>query len=141
MAKLYTYLREYKWFSAVFIVMIVLLLSRIPMGTFNNPSTLDIFGHFVLVATGAPLLIMPFMHYKLIPHAISPFHFMLLTTLLGITLAVVWEIIEFVIDMLFGLSWQLSNSDTMTDIILGVFGAVFGAIIFVKMHDIKLQKS
>lgn len=137
MTHIATILVSYKAFSYVFLLMTVLLLSRIPMGTFNTPSHLDTIGHFVLVATGAPLMMALLTAYKTLPALSSTTHYIFVTSLLGISLEVIWEIFEFTIDALFGLSWQLSNTDTMIDILLGVVGAVAGAMVFVRLYGVK----
>lgn len=109
------------------------------MGTFNIPSHLDVIGHFVLVAAGAPLAMAFATAYKLLPRFESTTHYVLVTSLLGISLEVLWEIFEFMIDVSFGLSWQLSNADTMIDLLLGVIGAVAGALVFVRLYGTKVS--
>lgn len=137
MRHLYKIFVEYKWFSIPFMVMVLLLLSRIPLGTFNDPSALDVLGHFVMVATGTPLLMILMIGGRLLPTLKSAAHYIVVTSLLGISLEVIWEIFEFIIDASFQVSWQVSNSDTMADIILGVVGAVVGAAMFVKIYGIR----
>lgn len=107
------------------------------MGTFNDPSLLDVLGHFVLVATGAPLLMVFVTGYGILPKFESEVHYIVATSLLGISLEVLWEVFEFMIDMFFNLSWQVSNFDTMVDIILGIVGAAAGAMLLVKLYGIK----
>ena len=41
--------------------------------------------------------------------------------------SVLWEILEFVIDLTFGTNMQPSGSDTMWDLVVGLFGALIGA--------------
>lgn len=104
------------------------------MGTFSTPSHLDILGHFILVAAGAPLLMACVTAYKLLPTSGSTVQYIIATSLLGISMEVIWEIFEFTIDILFGLSWQINNTDTMIDIMLGVVGAIAGATVFAKLY-------
>lgn len=57
----------------------------------------------------------------------------------AMSLAVIWEVYEFVIDLLFKLEtpMQLSNQDTMTDLIVAILGSLF--ICVYGYHYIKRQ--
>lgn len=126
-------LLTYKAFSSVLVVMTGLLLIRVPLGTFDMPSLLDVIGHFVMVAAGAPLVMQLLINKGFLPEMTAA-HRAMVTIMLGITLEVLWEILEFCSDLTFGLSWQPSNTDTMLDISLGVAGATVGALLFAKLY-------
>ncbi len=121
--------KNHKVFIATFFIMLAILLARIPLGTFNQPSVVDIFGHFLLPASGAPLLYFLLSKFNIVI-ATKKRHVFFLIVLLGITSEVLWEICEFIVDAATELQWQVSNLDTMTDIILGVGGALTGAFIY-----------
>lgn len=111
----------------------VALLARIPAGTFNDSSLLDTIAHFVLPATGTPLLYIILERLQLFPEMARSSKFFVILAL-GITSAVLWEIFEFSVDRAFGTDWQLSNTDTMTDLILGLIGTLVGTGIFMKVY-------
>ena len=121
------------YFSAIFVIMLTVLLARIPLGTFNNASSLDSLGHFILPATGSPLALLLLNAKKILP-VFKGGRFVFIAILLGTTLEVMWEIIEFFVDLIFNLNWQPSNRDTMTDILLGLCGSALGATIFITLY-------
>jgi hypothetical protein len=128
----------YKFFTYVFLVMTGLLLLRVPLGTFNVDSRLDTIGHFVLPATGAPLLLLMLQEAKFLPGVkTAPFIFM--TFLLGVTIEALWEIFEFSVDVFFNQNWQPGAADTMLDIISAVCGSLVGGLLFTKIYRSKLS--
>lgn len=120
--------------------MLGILLLRIPLGTFNDPSMLDTIAHFVLPATAAPLIVAIFQASSLLPY-LRPAAFALVSTMVGVASEALWEIVEFAIDSQFNTVWQLSNTDTMTDIILAVIGALTGTLLFQWLYTSKNAKA
>lgn len=97
---------------------------------------MDIMAHIVLIAAGGPLVTVYLAMSKLltIRHVSE---WMIVATMVGITLEVIWEMFEFVVGLLWGVPWQIDNADTMFDIILGVVGAIAGASLFMKIYGLK----
>lgn len=129
-------IKTHKIYAAIFLSWNMILLARIPLGTFNDSSVLDVIAHFVLPATGTPLLYLVLEQIKLMP-AMARTGELLVTIMLGVSLAVLWEIFEFTVDRTFGTDWQLNNMDTMTDLILGLLGTIFGTVVFMRIYKSK----
>lgn len=128
--KFYKYiLHDHKLLLGIFVLMLLILLIRIPLGTFNQASYLDTIGHFILPAVGAPILFVLLSITEVI-HVAYKKQALFLIFLLGIAAEVLWEVFEFTVDNLTNLHWQLSNSDTMVDILLAVTGSLCGAIVY-----------
>lgn len=134
MTSLCTELIAHKVYNGIFIASVVILLARIPLGTFNDSSILDTIAHFVLPATGTPVLYQALEKSKHLPSATYGSKLFIMV-LLGVTLAVVWEIFELSVDMLFGTNWQLNNIDTMTDLMLGLAGSMLGSLIYLHLSE------
>lgn len=126
-------LLAYKLYSGIIAVVILLELVRIPLGTFNGPSRLDVVAHFLFPATIGPLLAVFLQKINLISVKSTPV-FVFLAVLLGIFVEVAWEIVEFFVDLVLQLGWQLNNFDTMFDITLSVIGSCLGAVIFTYLY-------
>ncbi|MDB5166226.1 MAG: hypothetical protein JWM37_298 [Candidatus Saccharibacteria bacterium] len=126
-------LSTHKLYATIFIGVVIASLGRIPLGTFNNASPLDTFSHFILPATGAPLVVV-YLATRDVVRMHNRLAFVFITVLLGTSVEAIWEIEEFIIDALFTLQWQLGNTDTMIDVILAVAGSAVGAIIFTKIY-------
>lgn len=122
-------LHDHKLLVGVFALMLLTLLIRIPLGTFNQASYIDTIGHFILPAVGAPILFV-FLTITEVIHVAYKNQALFLILLLGIAAEVLWEVFEFTVEGLTGVQWQLSNSDTMVDIILGITGSLTGAIVY-----------
>ncbi len=125
---------KYKIYSSVFILLLIVLSARIPLGTFNDVSAIDSVAHFVLPATGTPLLYFILEQSRLLP-AMKNRSRLIVMFLLGVTLAVLWEIFELSVDLIFDTNWQRSNADTMSDLILGAFGTLLGSALFIKVYN------
>lgn len=127
-------LGQHKLASVAFFGTVLVSWARIPMGTFNEASTIDAVSHVILPASGAPLalalLTAKGAHRHLGIHTAA---FSIL--LLGATGSVLWEIFEFVVDAVFGLNWQVDNLDTMSDLIAGVLGSLVGGWLFIRAKD------
>lgn len=126
-------LADHRYFLAVFCLMTILLLVRIPMGTFNESSYLDTIGHFLLPASGAPLV------YAVMSRTgaaafIRSRKAILAIILTGTILELAWELLEFGIDHQFGLNWQPSTIDTLVDIGLAIIGSAAGGWAYVRHH-------
>lgn len=127
---------RYKLFTAIMATTLFLLLIRLPLGTFNYPSYVDTVAHFVLPAVSAPLIVELLVKLRYLPQFTNKSR--LLIYLLVATVAeVVWEIVEYCVDLTFKWSWQLSNADTMIDLILAVGGGIVGGYIFIKLYHFK----
>jgi YVTN family beta-propeller protein len=98
---------------------------QIPLGVFAAQSPLDSTAHVLLPAAATSLLYDAV--YSRVVHSSTQYFFTMV--LLGVSVEMVWEVIEFAGDAVFGLSWQLDNTDTMIDIMCGIAGAVLGAAI------------
>ncbi len=130
-----TVLYTHKAFAAIVFIIVLVSLIRIPLGTFNQGSTIDTISHFALPAFGAPLLYALLTRLRHLPVLKNP-GVLLMIVLIGVSTEVVWEIFEFNVDSLFGLQWQVSNTDTMHDVILAVVGSFIGGYIYLKTYDV-----
>jgi glycopeptide antibiotics resistance protein len=126
-------LARYKLFLLAFLAMLFVSLIRIPFGTFNDASIIDVVSHVVLPATGAPLLLVVLQANRVVL-ASKRMEEGLFIFLLGVSLEVFWEIVEFFVDVTLKLHWQPSNADTMNDVILGFIGAGAGALLFRTLY-------
>jgi hypothetical protein len=104
-----------------------------PMGKFGPQAPLDPWVHFIFpMAAGS--IIVSALFWDDPPRTLPA---MIMVGTIGVTLEVLWEIVEFTGDHLFHLHWQVDNTDTMWDLIIGVAGAAFGAVTHVAIEDIK----
>ncbi len=126
-------LQQYKLYTFIILAIVALELARIPLGTFNGPSPMDVVAHFFIPATVGPLLAV-IVHELRWVRAKTSTAFVLLAVLLGVFIEVLWEIVEFCVDLVFQLGWQLNNFDTMFDITLSVIGSYLGAVIFTYLY-------
>jgi hypothetical protein len=133
MKQMLAVLSKYKPYTFIFSAMLLVLLLRIPFGAFTHTPHIDSVGHFILPATGAPLLAMALQATKFLPKLRSA-ALVLVIVSMGVTLEALWEIFEFCIDQLFGLNWQPSNTDTMFDIIFAVAGTISGGLLFIRLY-------
>jgi hypothetical protein len=131
-------LLSYRTFAIIFLVMLVSLLLRIPLGTFNQNSLLDTVAHFVLPATGGPLLYAALRNAKVYQSSRGVGALVMIVTL-GVTAEACWEVVEFVVDSLFGLHWQVDNTDTMHDLMSAFAGTIVGGFVFLKVYAGNLQ--
>ena len=123
---------HFRFFTIILVVMLVVLLTRIPLGTFSQASHLDTLAHFVLPFSGAPLLFALLRRAVFLP-VLSTGATIVCILLLGIALEVGWEVIEFSLDLTLNWNWQPSNADTMVDLILAVIGSSCGGYVFIKL--------
>lgn len=126
-------LAQYRLFTAVLVIVLILVLIRIPLGTFNYPSFIDTLAHFLLPLSAAPLVFAMLRQSRFLPH-LSTRGSIFLILLIGTMLEVIWEMIEFVVDISLGWNWQLSNTDTMIDLTLAVAGSLCGGYLFAKLY-------
>lgn len=126
-------LAQYRLFTAVLVIVLILVLIRIPLGTFNYPSFIDTVAHALLPLSAAPLVFAMLRQSGFLPH-LSTRGSIFLILLIGTMLEVIWEMIEFVVDISLGLNWQLSNTDTMIDLILAVAGSLCGGYLLIKLY-------
>ncbi len=134
MQELKTILHIYKSFAIIVFAILFLSLIRIPLGTFNQGSTIDTVSHFALPAFGAPLLYALLTHLGYLPTLKSP-GILLMILLIGVSAEVVWEIFEFHVDWFFSLQWQVSNTDTMYDLILAFVGSITGGLLYLRRYN------
>jgi hypothetical protein len=132
-SRLLSTLLDHKFFSLPLMVMLFILLMRIPLGTFSESSWIDTAAHFVLPAVGAPLLYAWLVGGSYLPK-LDLKNIVLFCVLLGTSLEVGWEIVEFAVDQTLGWRWQLDNTDTMYDLVSAVVGSTAGAYLFVKLY-------
>jgi len=94
------------------------------MDKFGPQAPLDPIVHFIFpMASGS--IIVSTLFWDDPPR---PLPAMIMVGTIGVTLEVLWEIIEFTGDHLLNLHWQIDNTDTMWDLVIGVAGASFGAV-------------
>lgn len=124
---------RYRFFTIIMAVMLLVLSTRIPLGTFSQASHLDTLAHFVLPFSGAPLMFALLRRAAFLP-VLSAGATVISILLIGIALEVGWEIIEFGLDITLNWNWQPSNADTMIDLILAVIGSSGGGYVFIKLY-------
>jgi energy-coupling factor transporter transmembrane protein EcfT len=78
---------------------------------------------FLLGASGYILIYILNNHEKRRLH-LSPFFITLFAISFSLALGVIWEVIEFAVDVYFGTTWQNGNTDTMLDLIADGTGAI-----------------
>lgn len=127
-------LTHFRFFTIILIVTLLVLLARIPLGTFSQATDLDTLAHFVLPFSGAPLAFALLRRAAFLP-VLSAAATVACILLIGTVLEVGWEIVEFAVDLSLGLNWQLSNADTMIDLILAVAGSACGGYLFIKLYQ------
>jgi hypothetical protein len=101
----------------------------------------DKFLHFesgFLISTSGYILIYTLNNHKEGMLLLSPFFITLFAISFSLALGVIWEVIEFAIDVFFGTTWQDNNTDTMIDLIADGTGAlIIGLIGFIWMNKHK----
>ena len=124
----------YFWYGATSFVTLVLLLVRIPLGTFNQQTALDAFAHVVLPATVAPVLYGLLRERVSRSAAVPSFTWLVPIVAGGSAGELLWELFEFAVDRSFGTAWQVSGTDTVIDIASAVIGTLVGGWLFVRLQ-------
>ena len=121
-------------FHAVCLMLVFIAVGlQWPLGVFSAQAPLDPYVHFIFpMASGS--IIVSTLFWDDPPRTLPA---MIMVGTIGVTLEVLWEIIEFTGDHLFHLHWQVDNSDTMWDLIIGVIGAAAGAVAHAAIEDAK----
>lgn len=113
-----------------------LTLSQVPawFNLYHEVSPYDKLVHFVFSAVGAQLVYVTLAGYGLLGHRgtelarLPLVQIMLMVLLVGTTIGVWWEFVEFSSDRLLGTHAQKGNFDTMTDLLADTAGAVTGGV-------------
>lgn len=127
--------RENKGLATVFIITQLLFIAGVVTGFFSQGSVYDKIVHFILPATGAPLLYSYLQGIGFLSGTKNKMNGMLVIFLLAVTAEALWEIFEFTLDHTLGSNWQYGNFDTMVDIIMATAGGVLGALWYAYRPD------
>lgn len=136
MAKIFRCLRRYPLLLVIFIAALTFQLAGMAIGFMGMDDNYDKVAHFLLPATGAPILYALLAELNILK-PLKTFGLVFTIFAIGVAAEAVWEIIEYLIDMSAQSGLQRTLTDTILDMVMAVFGSLLGGIYFAVRYNNK----
>lgn len=124
-------LKHYPIFLTIFLLTLLFQIVGMFLGIFIPGLHLDKVVHFLLPATGAPLLYALLISWNVLK-PLGTAGTLLIIFCLGVTAESIWELIEFVIDLTTVYSLQYTLRGTILDMLMAVLGSLVGGFFFLR---------
>lgn len=126
-------LSKYRLFVFIFFATLTFQIVGMATGLFGHDAHYDKIVHFLVPASGAPLLYMLLMRWGIL-RPLPAIGMIVTIVLLGIAAEAVWEVFEFALDKVMQKNWQYGLSGTILDIIAAAAGSLTGALVFTDRY-------